>query len=83
MGYPVSAYMPRVIARAMEGAEKREGKFSVSEIYDYLAKRSYPEGLSKSEKSVMRRRAKFFRLHEKDLYYIGGGKKFCFAVNTL
>ena len=66
----------------MEGAEKRDGKFSFSEMYDYLAKGSYPEGLSKSEKSVMRRRAKFFSVHEKDLYYIGGGKKFSFAVNT-
>ena len=64
------------MARAMDGAEKREGKFSFSEICDNLAKRSYPEGLSKNEKSVMRRHAKLFRLHEKDLYYIGGAKKF-------
>ena len=55
----------------MEGAEKRDGKLSFSEINDYLAKGSYPEGLFKSEKSVMGRCTMFCRIHEKDLYYIG------------
>ena len=54
-------------SETMEGAERRGGKFSFSAIYDYLAKGSYPEGLSKSEKSVMRTRGKFFKVHEKDL----------------
>ena len=60
----------------MEEEEKQwnDGKFTFGQIYNYLRNGAYPEGLSKSEKSVMRRRAKFFRVNEEDLYYIGGGE---------
>ena len=42
---------------------------------------SYPESNARSEKNVMRGQAKFFKVHQKDLYYIGGGEIFRFAVN--
>ena len=50
-----------------------DGKFSFGEIFDYLLSRRYPEGISKVDKNALRRRAKFFRVNDKDLYYIGGG----------
>ena len=47
-----------------------------SEIHAYLSNGIHPQGLAKSGKSVMRRRAKYFRINQNDLYYIGGGKVF-------
>ena len=49
------------------------GRFSFSEIQAYLSNGIYPQGLAKSGMSVMRRRAKYFRIHQNDLYYIRGG----------
>ena len=35
------------------------GKFSFGEIFDYIIRRRYPEGISKSDKNVLRKRVKF------------------------
>ena len=51
-----------------------DGKFLFSDIYNYLRHSRYPEGLSKADKNALRKRSKFFRVNDKDLYYIGGGK---------
>ena len=50
-----------------------EGRFSFSTIYEYLRSHKYPRGASKLEKISLRRRAKYFRVHDEDLYYLGGG----------
>ena len=50
-----------------------DGKFSFGEVFNYIIHGRYPEGVSKSDKNALRRRAKFFRVNDKDLYYIGGG----------
>ena len=50
-----------------------DGKFSFGEVFDYIQHGRYPEGVSKSDKNTLRRRAKFFRVNDKDLYYSGGG----------
>ena len=50
-----------------------DGKFAFGEIFDYIRHRRYPEGFLKVQKNALRRRAKFFRVNEEDLYYIGGG----------
>ena len=64
-----------------------DGKFSFGEVFDYIQHGRYPEGVSKSDKNTLRRRAKFFRVNDKDLYYIGyiqmqGGASDCalFAI---
>ena len=44
-----------------------DGKFSFSEIFDYILNRRYPEGISKVDKNALRRQAKFFRVNDKDL----------------
>ena len=56
------------------GNEGNEGRFSFSDVYNYLRYQQYPEGASKLEKNSLRRRSKYFRLQNEDLYYIGGGK---------
>ena len=42
--------------------EASDGKFSFSEIYDYIHQRRYPQGFSKVEKNALRRRSKFLLL---------------------
>ena len=38
--------------------EASDGKFSFSEIYDYIQQRRYSQGFSKVEKNALRRRSK-------------------------
>ena len=54
-----------------------DGKFSFGEIF---IRRRYPEGISKSDKNALRKRTKFFRVNDKDLYYIGGGIYVCIII---
>ncbi len=51
-----------------------DGKFSFSQIFTYLRWKKCPEGASKADKNSLRTRAKYFRLRDEDLYYVGGGK---------
>ena len=37
-----------------------EGKFSLSQVYDYLSSGSYPDHFEKEEKHGLRKRATFF-----------------------
>ena len=56
-------------------AEKDEIKI-YDEVYDYLFNSSYPEGASKAEKCVIRKRAKKFQLVDGVLHYkenVNGG----------
>ena len=57
-----------------ENTAKTDGKFTFSTIHRYIAHSTYPEGLSKADKNALRRRAKFFRVIENDIYYVGRGK---------
>ena len=66
---------------AAQGCGGSSGRFSFSEINAYLWSRSYPQGLDKSGKSVLRRRAKSFNIDQGDLYYIGGGNDKLFHLN--
>ena len=51
-----------------------DGKFSFSEIYNYLCHDKYPEGTSKAEKNSLRRRVKYFRIRDENLNCVGGGE---------
>ena len=61
---------------------KSDGKFSFNEVYAYLANGTYPNGLSKMKKSVLRRRVKFFRISGHELYYVGGGKSLATSFHS-
>ena len=65
---------------AAQGSGGSNGRFS-SEINAYLWSRSYPQGLDKSGKSVLRWRAKSFNINQGDLYDIGGGNAKLFQPN--
>ena len=54
--------------------EQDTGRFSFSAIYNYLLSQQYPEGASKLEKNALRRRAKYFRVRNYHMYYVGGAK---------
>ena len=54
--------------------EQDTGRFSFSAIYNYLLSQQYPEGASKLEKNALRRRAKYFRVRNDHMYYVGGAK---------
>ena len=55
-----------------ESTNLREGRFSYSEIYEYVAMRSYPEGFTKEDKLAIRKRSKYFAVKKENLYYVGG-----------
>ena len=45
-------------------------------VFDFLKFKSFPSGYTKSQKDVLRKRAKNFKLGEDDtLYYLSGGKQ--------
>ncbi len=49
-----------------------EGRFSFSEIFDYLKSGKYPDGFNKNDKRALRKRTEFFDLKETKLYYKNG-----------
>jgi len=51
-----------------------EGRYTFKEIYDYLAHQQYPDGVDRSYKHGLRKRAKFFTHKEGQLFYVGGTK---------
>ena len=51
-----------------------EGRFSYAEICKYLDSGSYPIGFSKADKLALRKRSKYFKLKDGQLYYCGKGK---------
>ena len=57
-----------------------EGRFSFSTTYQYLRSHKFTQGASKPEKNSLQRLVKFFRVHNEDLYYLGGGKLNFFKV---
>ena len=61
-------------ATETETTSSDDGRFSFDAVYRYLSYQQYPEGSSKLEKNSLRRRAKYFRVQNEDLLYIGGGK---------
>ena len=54
----------------LEAAE--EGRFSFSQIYEYLNSGTYPDHFEKDEKRALRKRAAFFSVKETKLYYKSG-----------
>lgn len=58
-------------AHAEDNAQEQEGRFSYSEIHDYLALQKYPLGFSKADKLALRKRSKFFQVKDGHLYYTG------------
>ena len=56
---------------AHEQERHHEGRFSYSEIHDYLASHKYPLGFSKADKLALRKRSKFFQVKDGHLYYTG------------
>ena len=51
-----------------------DGRFTFTQIFEYVRHGKYPEGYSKSDKQALRKRSKYFVVKESELYYIGGGK---------
>ena len=50
------------------------GRFSYSEIYNYIADQTYPDSFSKADKSSLRKRSKFFCINNAELFYRGNPK---------
>ena len=63
-------------------ADKSEGRFSYTEVYDYVSKKVYPVHLTKEEeKQALRKRSKFFMAKDNGrLFYIGGKGKFYYSL---
>ena len=61
-----------------------EGRFSYTEIYNYLSGKGYPPHLTRKEdKQALRKRSKFFIAKDAGLYYVGGKCKLtCKTTNT-
>ena len=57
-----------------EPGESQEGRFSFSEIQNYLSAQKYPLGFSKADKLALRKRVKFFKVDNGHLYYTGKGE---------
>ena len=57
-----------MIRECAEPEEINSGRFSFTDIYQYLRKWSYPD-ISKADKSSLRRRSKFFCYKGADLFY--------------
>ena len=53
-------------------ASASDGKFSFSQIFDYLKTGSYPDNFDKSDKRGLRKRAAFFVIKDTKLYYTAG-----------
>ena len=66
-----------------EASEKR----TYENVYEYLTKGCYPQGATKAEKGVLRRRAKSFRLVDGILHYEGKERNLkqvnCWQFNKL
>ena len=63
------------IAREVEEEAARTTKFGYSELYEYLANKTYPAHADKLYKHGLRKRSKFFMHEGGRLYYIGGEKQ--------
>ena len=50
---------------------KNEMRFTFSQIHQYL---TYPSDFQRSDKQALRKRSKFFKSSDGNLYYVGGGK---------
>ena len=50
-----------------------EARFTFGEIQRYLQDGSYPRDFAKTDKQALRKRAKFFKVADGHLYYVGGG----------
>ena len=69
-------------AHAEDNAQEQEGRFSYSEIHDYLASQKYPLGFSKADKLALRKRSKFFQVKDGHLYYTGKCKLMFIRIYT-
>ena len=53
---------------------KNEARFTFSQIHQYLQYGTYPSDFQKSDKQALRKRSKFFKSADGNLYYVGGCK---------
>ena len=53
---------------------KNEARFTFSQIHQYLQYGTYPDNFQKSDKQALRKKSKFFKSADGNLYYVGGGK---------
>ena len=58
------------------------GRFTFTEIANYLREGSYSSGYSKADKLALRKRSKYFKLKDSLLYYVGGGKTLTIATDS-
>ena len=62
---------------------KNEARFTFSQIHQYLQYGTYPSDFHKSDKQALRKRSKFFKSADGNLYYVGGGKRGIVALCLL
>ena len=63
--------MDSAVDNGSKSEQLSDGRFEYTHLYKYLRDGTYPEGLTKAEKSGLRKRAKFFTTQGSDLYYTG------------
>ena len=54
--------------------DSETARFTFSQIHQYLQFGTYPSHFQKSDKQALRKRSKYFKTSDGNLYYVGGGK---------
>ena len=74
-GYRLAA-LPMSMLAATTNVEnhKNEARFTFSQIHQYLQYGTYPRHFQMSDKQALRKRSKFFKSADGNLYYVGGCK---------
>ena len=57
-----------------ENQDSETARFTFDQIHQYLQFRTYPSHFLKSDKQALRKRCKYFKSSDGNLYYVGGGK---------
>ena len=71
----------RATASTKKAADKTDAeKFSFSQIHKYLYSGTYPITFDKPDKQALRKRSKYFKNVDGNLYYVGGGKHIQYTV---
>ena len=61
------------IVHAENHEDSETTRFTFSQIHQYLQFGTYPSHFQKSDKLALRKRSKYFKTSDGDLYYVGGG----------
>ena len=54
---------------------QKDGRFRYRDIHRYLSSGIYPDGYGKPDKQALRKRAKFFRAKDAELFHVGGHRE--------